>query len=169
MHIATALLLPLGACGGPGEDPAVLPAGAPTQIATLERSGVVPRLDRSTDIAGPDVNRNGVRDDIEAWIDSRPVSDIQRKALMQTARALQSTLLADLENEAALNEGGERSMAAAKCGGSRFVPATDFYRLAGKIEGMTANTRERAKRYMEYNIARSGTSVTSPTGDACEP
>ncbi len=37
-------------------------------IKTLEDSGVIPKLDRSSDIKGPDQNLNGVRDDIDAWI-----------------------------------------------------------------------------------------------------
>lgn len=200
--LAAGLLLLLGACGGRGEDPLVVPAGTPTatalasgpgvaapvsaaempsspvaptvatlreHIAALERGGVVWSLDRSSDIAGPDANRNGVRDDVEAWVHSRPVSDIQRKALMQTARALQSTLLVDLMDDAALTLRGERLMAAANCGGSSFVPATTYYGFAGKLEAMTANTRERAKRYMDYNSARSGSSATYPAGDTCEP
>jgi hypothetical protein len=44
-----------------------------------------------------------------------------------------------------------------------------FSRLAGKIESMTANTKERAARYMQYNAARSGSSTTMPSGDTCEP
>ena len=48
------------------------------QIADAERAGKYPPLDRSSDIAGPDANGNGVRDDIEAWINSLPVTDLQR-------------------------------------------------------------------------------------------
>ena len=39
-----------------------------------------PTLDRSSDIAGPDINKNGVRDDIEAWVNLQPVNEGQRKA-----------------------------------------------------------------------------------------
>jgi len=34
---------------------------------------------------------------------------------------------------------------------------------------MTANTKERAKQYMAYNKARSGSSGTMPTGNTCDP
>lgn len=38
------------------------------EIARLEQQGVLPTLDRSTDVRGPDLNNNGVRDDIDAFV-----------------------------------------------------------------------------------------------------
>jgi hypothetical protein len=145
------------------------PPALKEQIAALERSGAYPALDRSSDVAGPDANRNGVRDDIEAWINVQPITDLQRKALMQSARALQRTLILDIKDKAALQKNGEEMMAATNCGGDVFSPYVIFSQLSGKIEAMTANTRERAKRYMEYNAARSGSSTTLPNGNTCEP
>ena len=72
------------------------------QIEALERKGGYPTLDRSSDIAGPDANKNGVRDDIEAWINTLSVTEPQRKALMQKAKALQQTLLVDLNDKVAV-------------------------------------------------------------------
>lgn len=138
------------------------------QIEQLERKGGYPTLDRSSDIAGPDANRNGVRDDIEAWINTLNVTEPQRKALMQSARSLQQTLLVDLTDKAALQRTGEGLMASINCGGDRFTPYAEFSQPSGKIEAMTANTRERATRYMQYNKARSG-SVTRSKRDTCEP
>ncbi|RYF49203.1 MAG: hypothetical protein EOO27_34060 [Comamonadaceae bacterium] len=167
-----------GTAGTSHSGGATTPAGgvstpnAPTlreQIAALERSGAYPALDRSADIAGPDANGNGVRDDIEAWINSQQLSDAQKKALMQRGRALQKTLLVSLADQAALQVTGEGLMASSKCGGESFPKRTDFYSLGNKIEAMTANTRQRAERYMKYNAARSGSSTTYPEGNTCEP
>jgi hypothetical protein len=191
---AVALLAVLSACGGSGNDGVAVPAGAPSatalatgsgavtppagaasaptlaqQIAALERSGAYPALDRSSDIAGPDVNANGVRDDIEAWIQTQPVNDGQRRALVQKAKSLQRTLVVELKDQAALQRTGEGLAASSKCGGDNFPDYADFSRLAGKIEAMTGNTKERAMRYMQYNRARSGSSTTRPSGDTCEP
>ncbi len=77
------------------------------QIEQLERKGGYPTLDRSSDIEGPDANKNGVRDDIEAWINTLNVTEPQRKALMQDARATQRTLLVDLTDKAAVQRVGE--------------------------------------------------------------
>lgn len=145
------------------------PATLKDQIAVLERSGAYPALDRSSDIAGPDTNRNGVRDDVETWINGQPVTDTQRKALMQRARALQRTLIVDTEDRAALQQSGDELMASSNCGGDVFSPFAVFTTLGGKIEAMTANTRERARRYMQYNAASSGSSTTLPNGNTCEP
>lgn len=193
--IGAALLALLAACGGRGNDSVAVSVGAPTatalatgpgaappagtasapaptlaqQIAALERSGAYPMLDRSSDIAGPDTNGNGVRDDIEAWINSQPVNEGQRKALMQDARATQRTLLVDLRDQPALQKTDDGLAASSNCGIIQFSPYETFSRLAGKIEAMTANTKERARRYMQYNAARSGSSTTFPDGDTCEP
>jgi len=157
-----------------GSSPGTAPAAAGSltlaqQIEQMERKGEYPTLDRSSDIAGPDANKNGVRDDIEAWINTLSVTEPQRKALMQKARTLQNTLLVDLSDKYVVQLAGEGLMASNKCGASRFTPYEEFSALRGKIEAMTANTRERAARYMQYNKARSGSSTTYPSGDTCEP
>lgn len=190
---AVVLIALLAACGGRSNDSVQVPVGAPTstalatgpgtvsppagassaptlaeQIAALERSGAYPALDRSSDIAGPDVNANGVRDDIEAWINAQSVNDGQRKALMQDARATQQTLLVDLKDQAALQKADDGLAASSNCGLIQFSPYAIFSQLAGKIEAMTANTKERTLRYLQYNAARSGSSTTLPDGNTCE-
>jgi len=151
------------------EDIGAHPPTLRDQIAALEQSGAYPKLDRSTDIAGPDANANGVRDDIEAWIAAQALSESQKKALLQKARTLQQTLLASLDDKDALQRAGESLAASSRCGMLQFPEYSDFSKLAGQIEAMTANTRQRAERYMQYNKARSGSSTTSPNGDTCEP
>lgn len=110
-----------------------------------------------------------MRDDIESWINAQTVNDKQRKSLMQDARATQQTLIVDLKDQVALQTADEGLAASLNCGGENFPDYVVFSRLAGKIEAMTANTRERAARYMQYNAARSGSSTTMPSGDTCEP
>lgn len=139
------------------------------QIEQLERKGGYPTLDRSSGIAGPDANKNGVRDDIEAWINTLNVTEPQRKALMQKAKSLQQTLLVDLTDKDAVQRVGEGLMASTHCGASRFKPFAEFIGPNQKIEAMTANTRQRAERYMQYNKASSGSVTTMPNYDTCEP
>ncbi|WP_157008344.1 hypothetical protein [Xenophilus azovorans] len=160
--------------GATGSSPGGGSAGTATspplreQIAALEQSGGYPKLDRSGDIAGPDANANGVRDDIESWINMQSLSDLQKRALLQKARALQNTLLVDLNDRTALQKAGEGLMASTNCGSLHFSPYREFSNLAGQIEAMTANTRQRAERYMKYNAARSGSSTRLPDGNTCE-
>lgn len=161
----------LRACGGGGarSDPPESPTLA-QQIETLEKAGNLPQLDRPSDIKGPDADYNGIRDDIDAWIAAQPITDVQKKAAQQTARVRQAELLVDLTNGPELDKLGDLSMASVKCLRLSFMPEYQRgYDLSGKIVAMTANTRERAKKYLAYNRAVSGSSGRLPEGDTCEP
>jgi hypothetical protein len=137
-------------------------------LAACSGSDAYPMLDVQPDIAGPDTNNNGVRDDIEAWINAQHLNDGQKKALMQKARALNGTLLVDMSDKVALQRAGAGLAASSRCGLLQFDEYSVFSRLAGQVETMTANTRQRAERYMQYNTARSGSPTTNPKGNTCE-
>ena len=163
--------------GTAGSSPAV---GPPTvtlkeQIQALEREGKLPALDRSDSVPGPDADGNGVRDDIDAWINQLPITDKQKKAARQDARTTQRMLLVNLDDKAALADLSVQSAANSGCMAASFALHPTGYDagvqygfdLRAKLEAMTANTRERAKRYMQYNSAVSGTSTAMPTGNTC--
>lgn len=138
------------------------------EIARLEEQGVLPLLDRSSDIGGPDANHNGVRDDIETQIARMSLTDAQRKAALQVARNEQDKLLVDVTDKAAVQRVSEQSMGSTKCIGDAFEPErTRSYEIARKIEAMTPNTPERAARYMRYLAALGGTSVEYPETSTC--
>lgn len=127
-------------------------------------------LDRSSDIRGPDANNNGIRDDIDAWIAAQPISDEQQRAARQSARTTQKQLLADLSNPSSLQNLAEESAASVVCLSNVFEP--DYQKgldLSAQLEAITANTRNRAKQYLAYNRARSGSSGRLPEGNTCEP
>jgi hypothetical protein len=140
------------------------------QIKALEDSGKLPKLDRSTSIAGPDTNNNGIRDDIDAWIAALPITDVQKKAAQQAARVRQAELLVDLTNKSELNRLGEVSFRSVNCLGDIFKPdLQDGLDLSSQIVAVTANTKERAKQYIAYNRAVSGSSGSLPRGNTCDP
>lgn len=180
----TACALLLSACGGAsggssgaGETTSTPVTATPTDVATLKAkiqelatSGKLPNLDRSSSIAGPDANSNGVRDDIEAYVASLPITLTQKAAAMQSARTMQLTLIVDLKDEAALDRVSNLGSRAINCIADVFMPNyQDGYDLDSKIEAMTANTKERAKQYLAYNRARSGSVSSAPTGNTCDP
>jgi hypothetical protein len=155
--------------------PPTSPPATPTEptlsdkIKVLEDTGTIPKLDRSADIKGPDANNNGVRDDIDAWIAALPITDKQKKAAIQMAIALQRTLILDLKDKAAVDASGDELAASTNCLGEVFMPNyQESFKLSAKIEAMTANTKARAYRYIEYNRSASGSSTLSPTGDTCK-
>ncbi|PZO12768.1 MAG: hypothetical protein DCF26_18220 [Burkholderiales bacterium] len=136
----------------------------------MEASGQLPKLDRSVDIRGPDNDNNGIRDDIDAWIATQPISDEQKRAARQMARVQQSKILADLNDKAALQALGDRSMAGVKCLRLSFMPEYQKgYDLGSQLEAMMANTKARTKQYIAYNRARSGSVTELPSGTTCEP
>jgi hypothetical protein len=162
----------LPGCGGGSSAPVATKPSASLaeQIQALEASGQLPQLDRSKDMRGPDTDNNGIRDDIDAWIAAQAISDVQKKAAQQAARVRQAELLADLSNKAELDRLGDASMASVKCLRLSFMP--DYqqgYDLSAQIEAITANTKARAKQYLAYNRAVSGSAGRSPEGNTCEP
>jgi hypothetical protein len=180
---ALTISISLAACGGGGKSTptAALPGSAPAtttttvatvslkeQITKLEDSGALPKLDRSSSITGPDVNNNGVRDDIEAYIAALQLTELQKKAAMQKAKSLQMTLTVDLTDKAAVQKVGEIMMASTACLSRVDKLNSDFRNMTAKIEGMTANTKERVKQYIQFNTASSGSVTSWPNGDTCE-
>lgn len=175
-------VLALAACGGgkSSESPTTPPAerSMKEQLAALEKAGELPALDRSTDIVGPDTERNGIRDDIDAYIVALPVSDAMKKATRQVARVQQKALTIDLTDRITLLALSDASMASTACmsqtaeaglpADQRNKASNDGYAITLKIEAITANTPERADRYLAYMRALHGTTTTYPEGKVCE-
>jgi hypothetical protein len=137
-------------------------------LASLEDNDTIPKLDRSADIKGPDANNNGVRDDIDAWIATLPITEIQKKAAIQKAIGLQKTLLVDLNDKVAQQAIGDELALTTLCLSDAYMPEyKESFKLRAKIEAMTANTKERANRYILYNNARSGSSTKFPNSYTC--
>jgi crotonobetainyl-CoA:carnitine CoA-transferase CaiB-like acyl-CoA transferase len=183
------LAVALSACSGSDKSPTPATAGqavpittainptstvsAPSvtaQIAALEASGKLPKLDRSSDIKGPDANNNGIRDDIDAWIAAQPITEVQKKAAQQMARVQQAKTLVDLSDKPALQALGDRTAAAIVCLRLSFMPNYQTgYDLGSQLESAMANTKERSMQYIKYNRARSGSTTSLPDGNTCEP
>ena len=174
--------LVLSACGGGKSSPSPTspPAerGMKEQLEALEKSGELPALDRSTDIAGPDADRNGIRDDIDAYIAALPVSEPVKRATRQRARVQQRIQSINLNDRSALMSLADASMASTACMSSTILDGVaaelqskilrEGHAITFKIQAITANTPERADRYMAYTRALDGTTTTYPTGKVCE-
>lgn len=150
--------------GGLGATPAA--STLDSTITALERAGRLPALDRTSSLAGTDADGNGVRDDIDAYIAASDYTPIQKKALLQEARALQKSLLIDISDVSAMQLLGNEVMAAVNCMGD-VLPSSA--RRGLDLEAMTMNTRERVERYLKYNAALSGGVFRLPRGDTCVP
>jgi len=148
------------------------------QLDALEQQGVLPELDRSTDIAGPDVDGNGIRDDIDVYITALPMSELVKRAARQVARVQQKALLINLKDQPALLRLADAEAASTACMSSTILNGVspeltsrmlrEGHAITFKIEAITANTPERAERYLAYMGALHGTTTTYPTGKVCD-
>jgi hypothetical protein len=135
-------------------------------IKAAEISGRIPTLNRDISIIGPDTDGNGVRDDIDSYINTLPDTSSQKAALRQASSALTKAMALDTTNQQSLNVAIQAISSAMACIYARFDSAT-----AGKkvdaIEKLTINTPTRIQAYEKYNAAISGTTFVLPQGDGC--
>lgn len=172
---ATAVLaaLVLSACGG-GSSPQSPSPSAQTdkeRVQALEESGAIPKLERGPTLEGVDANGNGIRDDIDAFIERSYATEPQRQAARQLAANLQKTLVVDKQDRAALmrieSEGGR----AVRCVATRFTGEDGSRHGAAvgqELEAVTTNTKARLLAYLAYNKAMDGSVLSAPEGDTCE-
>jgi hypothetical protein len=141
------------------------------QIMALEASGEIPKLERGNALVGADINANGVRDDVEAIINSSYPSSIQRAAAMQTAKAMQNALTVDKADSLAVKAADREISRGINCVYSNFDGANGSKQPAQvvqELEAITTNTKQRLLAYLQFNKALDGTSSALPEGDTCE-
>ena len=125
-------------------------------------------LDRSNSIAGPDVNGNGVRDDIDAYIASQGYPAPQLKAVQQHAKALADILLVDTSNQDALRASDLGLRRSVHCLYLRFPDPSQAYTNGKNISKITVNTKARVAVYAKYQVAMNGKVLAYVQGDTCE-
>jgi hypothetical protein len=138
------------------------------KVNQLEENGTLPKLDRGNNIKGPDTNNNGIRDDIDAYIAQLAISNEEKKAALQQAKAMQEVLLVDLTNTVAMRTLDAKLERAAQCIETKFKDFEQGMAMGRKIEAITANTQERSMQYIKYNNALSGTVSKLLTGNTCD-
>lgn len=170
LSVFAALLL--SACGsgnGTGQNTPQSSNAFSESRLVAEKTGAIPVLDRTTSLLGTDADGNGVRDDIDAYINALPDTMAQKKALKQNSAALSASLVVNLTNQAAVDVVDQLMMDASSCRYS--VYGVDAARKYSKdIEKYTINTKERFAAYMKYNQASSGRMLSfSSAGSNCAP
>lgn len=164
----------LTACGSSGGASSAASNTATTQpsvtnaVVAAQASGAIPVLDRSTSLLGTDADGNGVRDDIDAYINSLPDTSAQKAALRQTAAALNAALAVDLTNAVSVNAVSVKTANAAGC--NQVVYGDFAWQQTKLILKYVVNTKERFDAYMKYNQSLSGKMLYSPSkGVGCAP
>lgn len=137
-----------------GELPDIFEKDLTEALKKMEEAGTYPKLDRSDNILGTDSNNNGVRDDIEKFIDSRAdTTPDQKQALKQEAKAFQNILAIDLDNKTQLFDAANKVGKGVDCTFYRYRGVSHEKRQNANSEIATFmfNTRDRYKAYEKFN------------------
>jgi len=138
------------------------------KINKLENDGRIERLNRDAKIAGPDLDDNGIRDDIDKYIRKKFKDLKQRKAVEQAARAEQRKITIDVTNEDEVLKVDAEDSRAFQCLAFIFNDDEEKYDpIIDKIAAMTFNTKARTLKYNEYLSTLSGNVLSLPDGDTC--
>lgn len=158
----------------PMPEPEPTPPAKPSaaeKLADLENRGLIPKLDRSDSLEGPDQDNNGIRDDIDAYIAQHYPEPAQRKAAEQFARAMQLAVTGGSASVDAARSIRRQSSEAISCLYDRFdgTNGSKYPAAVGKeLTRITTNTKQRLKAYLAYNKNLDGTSWASPDEGTCE-
>ena len=163
----------ISACRGDGRGTDRVAGGAPAPanfkdaFTKLENSGKLPILDRSTSLAGPDINANGVRDDIDRYIDSKPGTQAQKNSLKSLSRVLNRAMTVDTKDPNALRSVANSLNTSVGCMWKAY-PAGAASPLGDEIEKLTVNTQARYDAYMKFNSAMNGSVISDVKGLKCD-
>lgn len=134
-----------------------------------------PLLDRSESLTGTDVNNDGIRDDIEAFIDALEVTEPVRMALKQEARQAQESLYHDWgeKTDANIRKAlgiADRYGKVLACKEFVGIPVRDRTNTASTLDALTYNTKARTMAYLAYNHLLDGSVSTLLDAEAhyCE-
>lgn len=145
------------------------------KINELEASGALPKLDTSNSIAGPDLDRNGIRDDIDRYIEQQNFMPELKASVQQQARSYQKAITADLNNASAIEAAKNSGIRAIYCMDKRFGDAYfrgnvlgEVDRAAKRLKKLTLNTKNRLLAWQEFDKKMDGQTFKKPPGEACE-
>ena len=138
------------------------------ELLKLENMGMVPRLDRSTSVAGPDINDDGVRDDIEAYVGSLFDTAAEKNALLQVSRVLRMAMIVGEgnPNSEELRRTSNAIGDAINCVWTTYSDDIANEKVAD-IRKVTVNTQERFAAYGRYSGMVSGFSLRLPAENTC--
>lgn len=133
-------------------------------IAGMEASGEYPILDRTDTLGGIDADNNGIRDDIDRIIASKPYTDRQGKAVQQSSKALRLALTSDLKAGAYLKKIQIDYNRAISCmsdvfRGDKINAPNGGIQLMIEYNTLHINTRERYLKYYEFDNTFDGMAI----------
>ena len=161
MAILIIAILSLGGCGGEDNISSISDA-----IDRLVAEGKYPRLNRDSDVAGPDVDGNGVRDDLDAYVASLPDKEEQKKAAIQYLAAYQYAITIDFKNSQEVDDAITKTMDATSCIFERYG-ADEAMKITKNLETYLFNTRARFEAEQMFDIAQQWKVIESKDKGYC--
>jgi len=115
-----------------------------------------PKVNNAT-LGGVDSNHNGVRDDVERKIYERYPVKLQRELMMDGAKYFQKIMAEPISKARALKKEGTRitNCELYLMDYDSEVNSDNFDRITF-LENNTVNTKQRVRKYLDYNLALSG-------------
>lgn len=137
------------------------------QVSKMEDAGELPRLDRTDTVAGIDTDENGIRDDIDAYIQKNFKNIDQQNAVKQFAKSMQQFILIDPGNRQIAKEASAKNSMAISCIYLRFSADT-AYKTVNEIDAITTNTKRRLLASNAVDKALDGTVISEQNGEVCD-
>jgi len=135
-------------------------------IASMEANGTYPVLDRTNTFT--DVDQNGVRDDIDTYIDSLPENLETKANLKQFAAGVQQTLDVDVNDAYAVELVKKRWILGLECVSKAVGDTRKSRRHTTKLKAYIANTKERAFAAIRFSAALDGHVLSLINNPACD-
>lgn len=139
---------------------------APTASPMLTQA--LPALNQDESVNGPDGNANGVRDDLDVYVNGLPFDDGQKSAMRQLSAALEQAMKIDLQNADAKALASTAIANAAACLHAKF-PTAQSSQMSRDVQHFTVNTPNRIAAYRKFDAAMGGSTFKLPKGDGCKP
>jgi len=149
----------------PGDVTISAAVGSVNGTSSTKVQTVLATLDRSNDVAGPDKDNNGVRDDIDQVIAGFGLTATQAKALTQFAAALQVAILNSPDRTSAYSNAVELHRGQ-ECVYSQLNK--DSTRYTKQVKAFTLNTQPRVTAFIGFSHNASGAVYPQPTGTVCK-
>lgn len=134
-------------------------------IAESQPSAV--KLDYSTNLLGEDKDRNGIRDDIDAYVSSMNLSQTDKMLIFAEARALNAVISINLSDGAQISSAANEIVRTTGCA-LKSSASGSLITISKLLESYTFNTPERYAIYDRFNEAVGGRAYDLPEPSTCK-
>jgi len=123
--------------------------------------------EQSSKMEESDNNQNGIRDDIDAYIQKNFTDANQQNSVKRFAKSMQEFLLVNPDDREAAKAASIKNSKAISCIYLRF-PADNAYEIVNDLDAITTNTKKRLLASIAVDKALDGTVISEQHEDVCD-